>query len=257
MFEFDSRIAVGVSGGKDSLGLLNILVSIEKNFPQSELIAVSIDEGISKYREEALSIARESCKRLNVEQLILSFDDLFGMTMDKIASSPRELGLCSYCGVLRRRALNEAARRVEADVLVTAHNLDDMAQTTMLNILRGDYNRLAIMNFSGNSLPGFVKRVKPYCEVPERESALYAYLKSIRFQEMICPYASEAMRSDVRDFLNMMEAKRPGTKYIVFKMALKIPPVLKIDGLLGRCKICGEPTPRENCRVCQLIKKFK
>jgi uncharacterized protein (TIGR00269 family) len=256
MFRFDSRIAVGVSGGKDSLGLLHILAEIEEKYPRAELIAISVDEGVRGYRDEDLTIAMEASRRLGVEHLVLSFEDLFGVTMDRIASEPRELATCSYCGVLRRRALNDAARQVDADRLATAHNLDDMAQTALLNILRGDMNRLAVMHPAGNELPGFVRRVKPFCEVPERESTLYAYLSGFEFQSLPCPYAAAAMRNDIRGFLNRMEVKRPGTKFIVYRTALKIIPIMMSVGVMGRCRICGEPTTGETCRVCQMVEEI-
>jgi uncharacterized protein (TIGR00269 family) len=255
MLRFDSRVAVGVSGGKDSLGLLHMLKDIEGKYPRAELVAVSIDEGVSGYRDEAIAIATEACGRLDVEHHVLSFHDLFGVTMDGIASEPRELSPCSYCGVLRRRALNEAARRVDADRLATAHNLDDMAQTAMLNVLRGDTNRLAMMHPGGNELPGFVRRVKPYCEVPERESTLYAYLMGFRFQELPCPYAPQAMRNDIRRFLNRMEEKRPGTKFIVYNTALKVIAQRKLITVANICQKCGEPTSNDICRVCQIVEE--
>lgn len=257
MFDHDSRIALGVSGGKDSLGLLHILSDVEEKYPRAGLIAVSVDEGISGYRDEALEIAKEACRLLGVEHRILSFEDLFGITMDDVSSEPRELSPCSYCGVLRRRALNEAAKEVNADRLATAHNLDDMAQTALLNVMRGDLNRLALMHPGGSSLPGFVRRVKPYSEVPERESTLYAYLEGFRFQGLPCPYASEAMRNDARSFLNRMEEKRPGTKFIVYRTAIKLIPEFEHIRLAGRCKNCGEPTTGETCRVCQILDELK
>ena len=257
MFDHDSRIALGVSGGKDSLGLLHILADVEEKYPRADLIAVSVDEGVSGYRDEALEIAKEACRLLRVEHRILSFEDLFGLTMDDMSSEPRELSPCSYCGVLRRRALNEAAKEVNADRLATAHNLDDMAQTALLNVMRGDMNRLALMHPGGSSLPGFVRRVKPYCEVPERESALYAYLEGFRFQELPCPYASEAMRNDVRGFLNRMEEKRPGTKFIVYRTAIKLIPELGHAGVAGRCRGGGGPTTGETCRVCQILDELR
>ncbi len=257
MFEHDSRIALGVSGGKDSLGLLRILSDVEEKYPRADLIAVSVDEGVRGYRDEALEIASEACRLLGVEHRILSFEELFGLTMDDVSSEPRELAPCSYCGVLRRRALNEAAKEVNADRLATAHNLDDTAQTALLNVMRGDLNRLALMHPGGSSLPGFVRRVKPYCEVPERESALYAYLEGFRFQELPCPYASEAMRNDARGFLNRMEEKRPGTKFIVYRTAIKLIPEVESGRVVGRCRNCGEPTTGETCRVCQILDELK
>ena len=251
MFEWNSRIAVGVSGGKDSLALLHLLHTIESSRPNAELIAVCIDEGVSGYRDEALRLAEKNCRNLGIEMHTISFRDLFDETMDEIAVKPRELGTCSYCGVLRRRALNEAAKLVEADRLATGHNLDDMAQSVLLNILRGDTNRIDAFNPGGQSLGEYIRRVKPLCEVPERETTYYAFINQLEFQSLPCPYADEAMRSDARLFLNQMEYKRPGTKFIVYQTGLKIrgEPETKV---LNRCKICGAPTPGEICRTCQL-----
>jgi uncharacterized protein (TIGR00269 family) len=251
MLEHDSRIAVGVSGGKDSLTLLRLLRFIEEDWPNSELVAVFIDEGIEGYRDEALRIAERGCRELGVEARVFSFRELFGETMDEIASKDRELGACSYCGVLRRRALNEAAVSVEADRLATGHNLDDMAQTVLLNILRGDTSRIEVFDPGGRELTGYVRRVKPLCEVPERETTLYAYLNGVEFQRFPCPYAGEAMRNDARRFLNQIEIRRPGTKSIVYQTGLKLASKRLME-VTGVCPICGSPCKDGICRVCEL-----
>jgi len=257
MLEHDSRVAVGVSGGKDSLSLLHILGKLEASRPQAELIAVSIDEGVRGYRDEALRLTKEATSGMGLEWVVLSFQELFGTTMDQIATSDRRLSTCSYCGVLRRRALNEAAKRVGADRLATGHTLDDMAQSALLNLMRGDIGRMGLYNPGGRGLPGFVRRVKPLCEVPERETTLYAYLNGIEFQTLPCPYSEEAMRSDVRRFLNRMETLRPGTEHIVYKTALKLTPEVGQRQVAGTCKTCGEPTSGETCRVCQLLSELQ
>jgi len=251
MFEHDSRIAVGLSGGKDSLTLLRLLHELEEGWPSSELMAVCVDEGVVGYRDEALRIAERSCRQLGVEMKTVSFRELFGETMDEIAARDRELGACSYCGVLRRRALNTAAASMGADRLATGHNLDDMAQTVMLNVLRGDVTRLEGFDPGGRELGGYVRRVKPLCEVPERETTLFAYLNGLEFQGVRCPYAEEAMRSDVRRFLNQMEAKRPGTKFIVYNTGLKLASSGRVE-VSGVCPICGSVTTGGVCRVCEL-----
>ncbi|MBN2335397.1 TIGR00269 family protein [Candidatus Bathyarchaeota archaeon] len=252
MFEYNSRIAVGVSGGKDSLTLLRLLNIIEGDRPKAELVAVCVDEGVTGYRDEALRLAERSCRELGVEMHTVSFRDLFDETMDEIAAKDRELGTCSYCGVLRRRVLDEAAKAVDADRLATGHNLDDAAQSVLLNVLRGDVNRMDAFNPGGNSLEGFVRRVKPLCEVPERETTFYAYVNGLEFQSLPCPYAEEAMRSDVRRFLNRMEVKRPGTKFTVYQTGLKMRKGEGRATVLGKCIICGSPTPGRVCRACEL-----
>lgn len=257
MFEYNSRIVLGVSGGKDSLGLLGILSGIEESFPKAELMAVTIDEGIGGYREEGLQLARKHCADWGVEHVVRSFKDLYGWALDEIVRETSEEGLtpCSYCGVLRRRALNETARQLGADRLATAHNLDDMAQTGLLNILRGDHRRLKLLAPKSERLDDlYVTRVKPYCEVPEKESALFAFLNGVAFQTIVCPYALGSMRNDARGFLDKMEVARPGTKYSVFRTLQRMREIETGEKLLrGICEKCGEPTSGRICRACELV----
>jgi cytoplasmic tRNA 2-thiolation protein 1 len=257
MLDHWSRIAVAVSGGKDSLTLLHILNEIEEETHGCELIAVTVDEGIRGYRDEALGIVERVCRILGVEWRLVSFRDLFGYTMDEIASWKRSLGACSFCGVLRRRALNEVAKRVGADRLATGHTLDDMAQSAVLNLLRGDTGKMTSIGPGGFTSPSFVRRIKPLCEVPDRETALYAYLQGFELQSTACPYAGEAMRGDVRTFLNQMEAKRPGTLFTTFNTALRLIPHAVSTESMKVCQLCGEPSIEDTCRVCQLLSSNK
>ena len=264
MFNFNDRIAVAVSGGKDSLSLLHVLVKMEQLHPKASLVAVTVDEGISGYRDEALEIARANCKKLGVAHHLVSFRQLYGYSLDELVARARqkgetELTACAYCGVLRRRALNVAARAVGANKIATAHTLDDEVQTILLNIFRGDVSRLAKEKPVTDEVhPRFVRKVKPFCEVPERETALYAYIKRIKFQDTPCPYASEALRNDVRAMLNRMEEKHAGTKFAVFRSIERLRPVLdevaKKD-YAGECVDCGEPASQRLCRVCQMLKQ--
>jgi uncharacterized protein (TIGR00269 family) len=266
MFEFDDRIAVAVSGGKDSVSLLHILAKIERDYPKASIVAVSVDEGIAGYRNEALKIARENCRKLDVEHHIISFRELYGFTLDEVverirAADKSRLTPCAYCGVLRRKALSLIAREVGADKLATAHTLDDEAQTVLLNMLHGDIMRIAREKPVTNDVhPKLVRRVKPFCEIPEKETALFAYVKKIKFQSTPCPYASEALRSDVRQFLNRMEEKHAGIKYTVFKAAERIRQVMEkavSAEALKKCSHCGEPTTQDLCKACEMLQTLK
>lgn len=266
MFEFDDRIAVAVSGGKDSVSLLHILAKIEQDYPKASILAVSVDEGIAGYRDEALKIAGENCKKLGVEHHVISFKELYGFTLDEIIyklkrSGESELTPCAYCGVLRRKALNIIARKVVADKLATAHTLDDEVQTVLLNMLHGDVLRITREKpVTDETHPKLIRRVKPFCEIPEKETALFAYVRKIKFQSIPCPYAPEALRNDVRLFLNRMEEKHAGIKYTVFKAAEKIRlAVEKTAGseILKECSYCGEPTVQGICKACEMLQKIK
>ncbi|UCF45504.1 MAG: TIGR00269 family protein [Candidatus Bathyarchaeota archaeon] len=264
MFNFHDKIAVAVSGGKDSISLLHILAKMERLHPKASLVAVTVDEGIEGYRDEALAIAAANCRKLRIDHHMVSFKELYNFTLDEIVAraqrkGERELTSCAYCGVLRRRALNITARDVGADKIATAHTLDDEVQTILLNIFRGDVLRLAREKPVTDEVhPRFVRRVKPFCEIPERESALYAYIKKIKFQDAPCPYASEALRNDLRAMLNRMEENHAGTKFTVFKSIERIRPAL--DEIAKKapfteCIECGEPASSDLCRACELLRQ--
>jgi uncharacterized protein (TIGR00269 family) len=126
--------------------------------------------------------------------------------------------------------------------------------------LHGDILRIAREKpVTDKAYPKLVQRVKPFCEIPEKETALYAYIRKIRFQNMPCPYASEALRNDVRNMLNRMEEKHAGIKFAIFKSIEKIRPALeslaKKEGL-RECAECGEPTTETTCKTCQMLKQI-
>jgi uncharacterized protein (TIGR00269 family) len=162
---------------------------------------------------------------------------------------------------MRRKALNLLAREVGANKLATAHTLDDEIQTSLLNIFHGDVLRIAREKPVTDDIhPKLVPRVKPFCEIPEKETALYAYIKKIKFQTIPCPYAPEALRNDIRVMLNRMEEKRPGIKFTIFKSFEKIRPAIvqttkKEEAT--QCEICGEPTAEKLCKACQMIQEIK
>jgi len=265
MFQYDDRIAVAVSGGKDSISLLHILAELERNYSKASLVAVTVDEGIKGYRDEALKIAAENCRKLGIKHHVVSFKELFGFTLDETVQRIRKKGEdkvtpCACCGVMRRKALNIVARKLGADKLVTAHTLDDETQTILLNIFHGDVMRIAREKpVTDEAHPKLVQKVKPFCQIPEKETALYAYVKGIKFQSKPCPYAAEALRNDTRIMLNRLEEKHSGIKFVIFNSIEKIRPVLKnvvLAESLGECRECGEPTSEEVCRTCQLLKQL-
>jgi uncharacterized protein (TIGR00269 family) len=259
------RIMVAVSGGKDSVTILHILAKIEKAFPDVVLCAGTVDEGIRDYRDEALKIAEGNCRKLGVDHVVTSFKELFGYELDEIVALLRKRGEngltpCSYCGVLRRKALNIMAREAGVDKLVIAHSLDDETQTMLLNVVHGDPMRIARSKPGLDVVhPKLVQRVKPLCMVPEKEVVLYAYLRGIEFQCISCPYAQTALRNDVRDMLNRMEHKHAGTLFTVFRSMEKIRPALEAfaeEVKLQDCKLCGEPTVGDLCRPCQMLQEL-
>jgi len=249
------RVAVGLSGGKDSTALLLMLHCFLPALG-ANLVAITIDEGIAGYREETLRAARDLTKELGVEHAIVTFADLFGKDLDRLLVG-REAQGCTVCGVLRRRALAEGVKRAGATKVATGHNLDDEAQSVLMNVLRGDLPRL--LQDTSTGYPGhFVPRIKPLAVLSEKEIVIYLLLRGYFRDLPECPYAGTALRSEVRTMVAELEHRHPGTMLRIMRFR---------DGLrrsarsaepakaLSTCRICGELTSGEICQVCRLLER--
>ncbi|MFH1095226.1 MAG: TIGR00269 family protein [Candidatus Micrarchaeota archaeon] len=180
--------------------------------------------------------------------------------------SRKRQGACTYCGVFRRYLLNAGAARLGADKLAMGHNLDDAAQTVLLNLFRNEPARLARFWPAPKPEEGrkmFVPRIMPLIRCYEKEIATWAVLNDIRIEFMSCPYAQEAMRQQVRRLLNDMEEKYPGTKSRMFNAFLRMRPWLakgaaaEEGGGLMECARCGEASASDVCAACRLLEGMK
>ncbi|CEG12105.1 ATPase, PP-loop superfamily protein [groundwater metagenome] len=265
MIDVGDKIAVGLSGGKDSSSLLYFL----KNFSEkrrTEIIAMTIDIGINdEYGSSTLNNAKEMCQKLGIEHRIYSFKDETGMTIDEIHSKicnnkfGESDGLCTYCGVLRRDIMNKKAKELCCNKLAIAHNLEDEDQAFLMNIVRGDIERI----IRGSGLikdAKMIPRIKPFIKSPEDEVKFYA---KINFPELnfehICPYRKDAYRKTFKDILNLLNNKHPGSNFQIFESNNKLRNLLlkdyKIEGVRF-CKTCGNLCIGEICKRCELLKRL-
>jgi uncharacterized protein (TIGR00269 family) len=257
MIKKGDRIAVGLSGGKDSTVLLRCLAELGKDLPM-ELVAITVDEGISGYRDATLKIAKKEAKGLGIEHRVVSFRRGVGKTLDSILKADPHLA-CSYCGVIRRGLLNRAARDVGADKLAMGHNLDDAAQTLLMNILRNEPERITRFIEPTVKHRAFVPRIRPLLRTPEKEVAIYAMVRGIEIERKECPYARSAFRQVVRRQLNEMEESHPGTKFKVLGSFLAMERLMRggEGGGLAACSSCGEPASGARCRFCEMVSAIK
>ncbi|MFW9832024.1 MAG: ATP-binding protein, partial [Candidatus Thorarchaeota archaeon] len=244
MLHRTDRIAVGYSGGKDSTVLLAILVEIQKRFPESEVIAVTLEEG-SLQDQERQKILRSVTQELKVELVTSSYPDLFALTLDEVASRAQKLesplSPCAFCGTLRRQGLNILARQMNADKLALGHNLDDEIQSMLMNLIRGDLQRLTrITPFLPGVSDWLVPRIKPMYHLLENDIALYSQLLGLPIYHPPCPYKETSLRSEIRKWLNSFENQHPGSKYNLHATLMKI-----VDKLQT-----AQPQPYQRCQVC-------
>lgn len=248
------RIAVAVSGGKDSQTTLYLL----HKFYGDRVQAISIDEGIPGYRDHTLEDLQEFCKRYSIAYFIHSFEQAFGKTLEKFlaqGASP-----CRSCGVLRRHLLNSTSK--DFDVLATGHNLDDECQNIVMNFLKGNLFLCAKLGPASGIVEreGFTQRIKPLYLCTEKEIMAYAFLQGfpVRFKE--CPHSFDSFRSHVRDTLNDIEQRLPGTKRAIVEHFLSLLPhfkkIYEDTPPPIRCVQCGSPAMNERCQACKTLVAF-
>ena len=261
MIRHGQLVAVAVSGGKDSLVLLKIINEMAR-MHHFNIIAITIDEGIPGYRNEALEIVEKFCSELDVRHKVYSYKNLFEMTLDealdvredqKITSSS-----CSICGTLRRRAMDYAAKDNGADIIATGHNLDDTLQTFLINMLSGDTTKIGWMD-PDTSAKNSIRKIKPFCEIYESEIVFYAFTNDIPFQSEPCPHMNEGVRTEIREFLNALEGRHAGVKNGLYQSVLKVSAALKSTDTKKRtrCVRCGNESTGETCSVCSVLLELK
>jgi TIGR00269 family protein len=252
-------IAVAVSGGKDSMVTLSLIHDVFGDRPDVDIQCITIDEGIKGYRPESIDMVKDLCKELGVKYNEVSFKDSFGITMDEVAPLSGDSSPCTYCGVFRRKLMNDAARKMGAKYLATGLNLDDTAQSIMMNFVRGDVERLARLGPHKKVQPGLIPRIQPLRLIPEKESLLYAIVSGLPYHDGECPYASEALRNQFRATVDDLENRSPGTRFSIVSSYDTLLPML-MNNLppadLKKCE-CGEPTLGKQCKACELSSAVK
>lgn len=263
--ENPERWVIGLSGGKDSAVLTHILHETFGRDPRVELIALTIHEGIEGYRDKSLEASENLVATTGIRHEVVSYADEFGIEMDDVVETdPLDLAACAYCGVFRRNLLEEYAAALNATKLLTGHNLDDEAQTALMNFLQGDIDQIAkhfdasLGPFDDRAPTDFVPRAKPLRDIPEKEVALYAHLAELPVHMAECPHASEAFRGEIKDLLLELEEHHPGTRHSIMAGYVDLARMAadQFDRnavAAGTCEQCGAITTQNQCRKCALV----
>lgn len=211
LFYPGEKVAIGASGGKDSTVLASVLKTLnERHGYGLELVLLSIDEGIKGYRDDSLETVKRNAVQYEMPLKVVGYDELYGWTMDQVVETIGKKGNCTYCGVFRRQALDRGAKMLGIKHVVTGHNADDVAETVLMNLLRGDLARLSRSTsiVTGDSRSE-VKRSKPLKYSYEKEIVLYAHHKKLDYFSTECIYSPEAFRGSARGLIKQLERVRP------------------------------------------------
>lgn len=285
LFKPGDVVAIGASGGKDSTVLASVLKTLNERYNyQLKLVLLSIDEGIKGYRDDSLATVKRNQAQYEMPLEIVSYKDLYNWSMDEIVACAGMRSSCTYCGVLRRQALDRGAAKLGINHIVTGHNADDVAETVLMNILRGDTARLEKSTTIVTQSTGSpIRRSKPFKYTYQKEIVLYAHYKKLDYFSTECTYAPEAFRGTTRELLKSLEAIRPscimdiiysGEHLTLKPKKKKITPKYKnqkkvndevevnADGSVSlnkefkdgnRCEKCGYLSSNKICKACMLL----
>ncbi|RIB19530.1 hypothetical protein C2G38_2000092 [Gigaspora rosea] len=255
LFKQGDKVAIAASGGKDSTVLAYVMKLLNQRYQYGlDLFLLSIDEGITGYRDDSLETVKRNQQQYDLPLKIVSYSELYGWSMDQIV---KEVGLknnCTFCGVFRRQALDRGAVILDVDHIVTGHNADDIAETVLMNILRGDIARLPRCTEICTTGDGSIRRSKPFKYTYEKEIVMYAYFKKLDYFSTECIYSPNAYRGHVRTFIKDLESIRPSAIIDIIHSgeAFEIKEGVKLP-VQGVCKRCGYMSSNELCKACMLL----
>ncbi|XP_066164086.1 cytoplasmic tRNA 2-thiolation protein 1-like [Oryza sativa Japonica Group] len=255
LFKPGDRVAIGASGGKDSTVLAYVLSELNHRHKYClDLFLLSVDEGITGYRDDSLETVKRNEIQYGLPLKIISYKDLYGWTMDDIVKAIGLKNNCTFCGVFRRQALDRGAALLKVDKIVTGHNADDIAETVLLNILRGDIARLSRCTFITTGEDGPIPRCKPFKYTYEKEIVMYAYFKKLDYFSTECIYSPNAYRGFAREFIKDLERMRPRAILDIIKSGenFRISTTTRMPEQ-GTCERCGYISSQKLCKACVLL----
>lgn len=217
MINQNDKIAVGVSGGKDSLALLCSLAALQRFYPKKfELLAIYLDMGFDEAGFTSFENAEEQrvkiqniCKELQVPLYI-------GKTQIAhiIFNARKEKNPCSLCARMRRGALHEAAKSHGFDKLALGHHFDDAVETFMMNL----FNEGRIGCFSPVT---YLDRrditvIRPLIYAPEKDITYFANKAQLPVTQSPCPADKNSERARMKEILRDFGKEYKGLKYRIF-----------------------------------------
>ncbi len=255
-----SRVLLGVSGGKDSMGAWKILAELGY-----DVAAVHINNGFGEYSRESEEKARSFASRHRFSLHVYNFEELMGCGFDTACRLSRKPA-CSLCGTVKRYFLNRLAILHGCDAAATGHNLDDECAVLLGNVLSWHTGYMARQAPVLAGEQGMAAKIKPLVMLTDREMQVFVDMHGIETVQSTCPHSRGATSPVYKDILNRLEKNSPGVKaqfYFGFlkKARDRMPsaaPGEKEEQQVNRCPECGYKTIKpDKCFICRLREKIE
>ena len=223
MLKPGDRVAVGVSGGKDSLCLLHALVAYRRRAPfPYDLVAITVEQG--KFKAPIGNLAAQ-IGALGVPWEVRDEPATLTLVRDGVAHG------CDVCSRHRRRALYTIAGELDCSVLALGHTADDCAESLLRNILFN--GRIASLPPVARSRKGGLRLVRPLAFVSEALTAAYASARGFDTVGCVCG-DKESVRREIRGFLAGLRARHPGITDSVSAALANVNPYTLFDPALTK-----------------------
>ena len=222
MIEEGDRIAVGVSGGKDSLTLLAVMAALKRFYPKRfEVVGITIDMG---FEGSDFSPVEEYCKALGVEYVVVKTE------IAKIIFDVRkESNPCSLCAKMRRGSLHAAAQEAGCNKVALGHHYDDAVETFMMNLFfEGRLGCFSPVTYLSNRK---IKLIRPMIYAQEKDVQYFTRRQTLPVITSLCPEDHATERENMKKLLAELERGNKGVKHRIFNAMCKG----EIDGF----KLCG------------------
>jgi len=227
LIEHGDRVMVGLSGGKDSWALLQILDVLRQRAPiDFSLVAATVDSGYERYRHDLIAA---TCNGRGWEYRVMHRS--IGEVMEDLLE-PTETP-CSLCARLRRGVLYRAATEVGATKIALGHHADDFIETLVLNLLfEGTLKAMPARLVSDN---GVHVVIRPLAYVSEAETRAYARERGLPIVGCCCPACGDLslQRRRVKRLLLDLEREYPGVKGSMLKALANVVPTHLLDTRLN------------------------
>lgn len=203
MIDEGDKIAVALSGGKDSITLLMGLKALQRFFPKKfELIAISINPGFEFFNSEFL---KDTCSKIGVE-----YFEMESHIKEIVFDIRKEKSPCSLCANLRRGMLNSVAIEQGCNKLALGHNEDDVLETFFLNMLyAGNLSTFAPVSYMDRSK---ITLIRPLIYAPEKEIRKFIKRNGIEVMPKNCPMDGASKREDMKEMLYKLTVKIPNVR---------------------------------------------
>ena len=195
MIEEGDKIAVGISGGKDSLCTLIALAHLRRFYPKKfDLVGITVSLG---FEGTDYSCVQKLCDELNVKYHVVNTD--IGQI---IFDERKEKNPCSLCAKMRKGALNDEADRLGCNKIALGHNKDDVVETFFMSLFfEGRINTFAPVSFLDRMK---LYSIRPLMYVPEYEARSFINQGGYELVKNPCPADGETKRQEIRDLIKVL-----------------------------------------------------